>query len=67
MENLVHQHNLTEYNKISSLVYKTTLDMTCNIVAKYINTDIGTKLLNYEHQVQNNIQWNHQEANFFMF
>ena len=32
--------------------------MTCNIVARYINTDIATKLLNYEHQIQNNIQWN---------
>ena len=40
-----------------------TLDMICHIAAKHINTDIVTKLLFYEHQIQNNIQWNYQEAN----
>ena len=35
-----------------------TLDMICHIAAKHINTDIVTKLLFYEHQIQNNIQSN---------
>ena len=48
------------------MIYNATLDMICYIVAKHINTDIVTKWLNYEQQIQNNIQWNHQEANFFM-
>ena len=32
------------------------------VYTRYINTEIVTELLNYDNQMQNNVQQNHQEA-----